>query len=406
MPRMNAGLAVGVWAATAVAAFAVGRVTTPPGAVPAPADLAASIRAALGEGDVLDRFGRTASLLQHLDPETLPEVRAVYDRMLPVIGQWEIRPFVAAWARFDPAGALEHALAWPFKQDFGVEAAIEGWAQRDPAAARRAFERAAADQPALREQLFLGLLAGWVHSGQDGLDRYIAELPPSSWDMATGIAVGALVRKGGAEATLGWADGVLRDEAYDKRLKRSLFRRATRSVARLDPERAAAWVLEHAGSEYAADGPRIVAEQWGGRDGRAALQWVRDHAAAKARVEAAREAFVQWLRSDPAGAKAWLASESLTEFHDPALDVYARSLDDRAPEEAVAWCERILDPERRRGCLGAAATEWYRRDAVAAEAWLQQSSLDEEVRGRVRRPPEGRQRGRGARRPRAGGDPG
>ena len=405
MLRMNTGLAVGLWAATAVAAFAVGRVTTPSEAVQAPEDLGARVRAALGEGDTLERLGRTAGLLQHLDPESLPEVREVYDQMLPLLGQWEIRPFVAAWARFDPAGALEHTLAWPFriKQEIGVEAAIEGWALRDPPAARLAFERLAADHPAFREQLLIGLVTGWVHSGQDGLQSYIAELPPASLDTATGIAVGALVRKSGAEGTLGWTDRILGDEAYDGELKRSVFRRATRSVAGVDPERAAAWALTHA--EYADDGPRIVAQQWGSQDGKAALEWVREHVSGMPREQAAREAFAQWLRSDPAGAKAWLASESLTEFHDPALDVYARRLSLRAPEEAVGWCERILDPERRRGCLTTAAAQWYRRDPVAAEAWLQQSALDEGARQAARTPPAGRQRARGAPRPRAMGSP-
>src|SRR5262249_1802194 len=170
MRRIHTGVAVGLWAATAVASFAVGRVTAPSKVIPAPGDLAASIRAALAEGDALDRLGRTASLLQHLDAESLPEVLAVYDQMLPILGQWETRPFVAAWARFDPAGALQHVLAWPFRttREIGVEAAIEGWALRDPVAARGAIEQLAADQRALQEPLLVGLLAGWVRSGPGG----------------------------------------------------------------------------------------------------------------------------------------------------------------------------------------------------------------------------------------------
>src|SRR5262245_23730927 len=276
MPRTSTGLAVGVWAATVLAAFAIGRSTTRPEAAPAPADLGAAVRAALGEGDVLERAGRTASLLRHLDPESLPEVLAVYDQMLAIVAHADIRPFMAAWARFGAAGALDHTLAWPYriKREIGVEAAMEGWAQRDPSAARSAYERIGAEHPQLREKLFIGLLAGWVHSGRDGLDRYLAELPPAYADTATGIAAGALMRKGGAEATLGFADAILREEAYDEKLKLSVFRRSTRSAARVDPERAAAWVLSHAGREYAGDGPRLVVEEWGFQDGKAALDWV------------------------------------------------------------------------------------------------------------------------------------
>jgi hypothetical protein len=403
MRRMNTGVGVGVWAATVVAAFAVGRFAARPEAASAPGDLGAALRAALGDGDLLERFGRTANLLEFLDPETLPEVVAVYDPLLSVVGQSDIRPFVAAWARFDPEAALDHTRAWPYriKQEIGVQTAIEAWAQRDPTAARLAYERISAEQPDLREPLLLGLLAGWVHSGGEGLDAYLAGLPPVFADTGVGIVVGALMRKGSTEATLEWADAILGNEATDAKLKRSTFRRATRSVARAHPERAAAWALSHAASGYADDGPRIVAEQWGGQDGMAALQWIRGLAPGKPRDQAVREAFAQWSKADPAGAQAWLATESLTEFHDPALDFHAKRLAARAPAEAVGWCERLVDPSRRRACLRNAATRWYRLDAVAAEAWLEQSPLDEETRLAVRNAPAARKRAGGAARPRA-----
>ena len=403
--RIHTGVAVSVLAATAAAAFALGRAAPPEAATPQ--DLAVAIRAALAEPDLLTRVGQSAVLLERLDPATLPAVREVYDEMLPLAGQWEIRPFVAAWARFDPAGALDHTIAWPLrlKREIGVEAAMEGFALRDPPAAREAFERLSAEHRALHEKLLIGLVSGWVHSGQEGFDAFLAELPPASLETATGIAVGALMRKGGPDVTIAWVYPFLRGE-HDVALERSVFRRATRSVARVDPERAAAWALEHAGNEYAADGPRIVAEQWGARDGRAALAWVREHASGPLRDPAMREGFVAWLRADPRGAKAWLESETLTEFHDPALDVYGRRLAERAPEEAIRWCERIASGERRRGCLVAAATAWYRRDSVAAEAWLQQSPLDDAARHVARRAPPQRQRGgRGALRRGPAADP-
>jgi hypothetical protein len=77
-------------------------------------------------------------------------------------------------------------------------------------------------------------------------------------------------------------------------------------------------------------------------------------------------------------------------------------LDNSAPEQAIGWCERVLDADDRNGCLKTAATQWYKRDAVAAEAWLQQSPLDEETRRAVRTPPSKRQRRKGG--PRAGGE--
>jgi hypothetical protein len=358
----------------------------PPQATPAPEDLGAAVRAALAEGDVLERFDRTASALQHLDPDNLPGVLAIYDQRIASIGDSDIRPFVAAWARFDPLAALDHTSAWPFraKREIGVEAAMHGWALRDPIAASLAIEGVSADQPELNGKLLHGLVKGWVHSGAEGLDRYIAVLPPTTRDAITVVAVGTLMRSGGAEAAMAWVDAILRNEAYDDRFKLSAFRRGIRSVSRWYPERGAAWATEHAGNAYAVDGARIVAEQWGGRDGRAAMQWLRDQPAGKPREQAVRQAFLEWWRSDRQGAVEWLSSETLAAFHDPAVQLYASRIDARKPREAIGWCERILDSERRTGCFRAAAKAWYGRDAVAAEEWLQQSPLDEETRSQVR----------------------
>ena len=394
--------ALGLWAATIVVAFAIGRNTSAPGVAPAPEDLGAAMRSALAEGDALERTAQTVQLLEHLDPETLPGVVAVYDQSIEILDEQDIRPFITAWTRFDPAGALDHALTWPHrKREAGVDAAIYGWAQRDPLSARLAAAQVASDYPALAETALFRLFAGWIHSGQDGLDRHILELPTGAQDSAIGVAIGALMRKGGADATLAWASAILQDESYGDRFKLWVFRRATRSVARSDPERGAAWALQHAGNDYAIDGPRLVAEQWSEQDGLAAIEWLRDQPESEQRDRAVRDAFLGWLRSDPQSARAWLEGETLTPFHDQAIDVFAKRLADRKPVQAIAWCEHITDPKRRNGCLKVAASGWYQRDAVAAEAWLQDSPLDEEMRSQVRELPEQRRRRPGGARPRA-----
>src|SRR3990172_7933274 len=111
MHRTTRGARVALWAATAAASFALGRLTAPAQELPAPDDLAGSLRAALGEGDALLRLGRTTSLLERLDAERLPGVVAVYERMIPLLDPWEVGPLFSAWARFDPAGGLSHARA-------------------------------------------------------------------------------------------------------------------------------------------------------------------------------------------------------------------------------------------------------------------------------------------------------
>ncbi len=391
MTGVKKAVVFGVWAATLVAVFAAGRLTAPPEeSAQAPDDFSAAIQAALAEKDGLDRAERTAGVLQQLDLGNVLEAAAVYDRMLNILDEHDIRPFALAWARFDPAAALEHALGWPFldKQKMGAGAAIEGWAMRDPSGALEAYKDVRARLPGLSEDMFVGLLAGWLYSGEGGLDEYLSGLSKQQQDTAITRVAARLMRTGGIDSTMAWANSIAQNDAYEKRFKRLVFRRGIRMVGRWDPERAAAWAMEYANQGYASDAPRIIAGLWGKQDGLAAMRWVRKHPDEASHELAVREAFRTWLSSDREGAVTWLESETLTAFHDPAIIFYAKDLGDRAPEEAIGWCERVSDSDSRLRCLKIAAGKWYQRDAVAAETWLQQSPLDEDARREARTPPE------------------
>ncbi len=415
MRATSKGIRVALWIATAVAAFGIGWIMPPPHGPPAPDDMVASLRSALGEGDVIERQGRTASLLERLDPFDVPDVAALYERMLPLIDLSELVAFFAAWARFDPHGALDHALSWRLpemkkQRELGLRAAIQVWAQRDPAAARLAVEQIGTDTPTVLGALRHALVAGWVHSprGQEGLTDFIADLPPLQ-PRAKLIETVAreLVRGGGAEAALGWAEPVLRDEGYEPVFKRSVFKAVAGAAAQWDPERTAAWAVEHSGADYATEAVAIVAKHWGRRDGEAAIAWLGEQPAGELRDQATREAFGGWSRADPRRAAAWLDAEQPAALRDPALEFKARRIVDYEPELAVGFCERVEDSARQQSCLESTAKKWYAKDAVAAETWLQQSSLDDEARSRVRaltKPKEEQQRRR-PRRPRTGGDP-
>jgi len=414
MQTTSRGVIVALWTATAVAAFGIGWITPPPYGPPAPDDLVASLRSALGEGDVIERRARTASLLERLDPFDVPEVAALYERMTPLIDPSELAAFFAAWARFDPAGAIDHALSWRLpelkeRREIGIRAAIQVWAQRDPSAARLAAEQIGAGTAAVRVPARHALVMGWAHSpqGQEGLAGFIADLPPLHTRVEVIEAVAReLVRGGGAEAALGWAEPILRDEGYDPTFKRAVFTVVADWAAQWDPERTAAWTLEHSGADYAKEGVGILAKHWGRQDGAAAMAWLGEQPAGELLDQAAGKAFGQWSRADSQGARAWLAGEKPTPLRDPALEFKAQRIVDYEPKRALGWCERIQDTARQQSCLESTANSWYAKDAVAAETWLQQSSLDDEARSRVRKIPkqQGKQ-GPQRRRPPAAGEP-
>jgi len=396
MPGMRRSALLALGAATAVAAFGLGRLTTPAPRPPVSDDLAGAIRSALGEGDTLARLATTTSLLDRLDSESLPGVLAVYERMLPSLEIWELDPFFSAWARFDPAGAVEHVLAWP-RRDLqeqrkrGVRVALEGWAQADPSGAREEAAKLAVDNPRLRDFVWSSVARGWVRSakGVEGLGSMLAEVRPTQHrDAAVGAALRELAREGGAEPALVWADAVLRSQTDDPGFQRAVFDGAVREAAVFDPKRTSGWVVDHADAAFARQGPEILVDRWARTDGAAAMGWLGELHDGGRRDEAVRAAFLQWSRADRADAQAWLEAAPATTFRDPAIEVLADQLLARAPEEALSWCERIQDPARRRACLEPAAKRWYGWDAVAAETWLQRSPLDEEARSAVRRSAE------------------
>jgi len=377
----------------AVAAFALGRLTAETQPPAAPHDLAGAIQASLGEGDTLERVGRTTTLLESLELEDLPGVLAVYERMIPSIDVPELAAFFNAWARIDPVGAIEYALAFPRRsmleeRRIGVRAALAGWAYADPSKARVAAEEVAESHAPLRNDVWVGLVAGWVRSdlGAEGLAAFLADLRPQSQRVAAvDVAVRELVRTGGAEAALDWANTIVGDQSQEERFRRAVFESSVRAAAASDPARTGAWALEHAEAAYAVDTPVIIASGWGRADGAAALEWLGAYPAGESRDKGVREAFLAWSAADWKSAQAWLESTSQSALRDPALEIWAKRHLALEPAEALAACERILDVARRQRCLASGAKRWYARDALAAEEWLQTSPLDEEIRSEVRK---------------------
>jgi len=377
----------------AVAAFALGRLTAPTQPPAAPHDLAGAIQASLSEGDTLERVGRTMTLLESLEPEDVPGVLAVYERMMTAIDPPELSAFFNAWARIDPDGAIEHALAFPRRsmlkeRKIGVRAALAGWAYADPSKARVGAEEIAAKTAPLRENVWAGLVEGWVRSDLDTEDlaSFLVNLRPKKHrDGAVDVAVRELVRTGGAAATLDWVDTIVSDPFQELQFSRVVFESAVHEAAASDPARTGAWALEHAGENHAANAPVIIAKRWGRADGAAALEWLGAYPAGESRDEAIREAYIGWWTADWESADAWLGSTSQSALHDPAREVWIARFLASEPAKALAACEQLLDVARRQRCLESGARQWYGTDALAAEEWLQTSPLDEEVRNKVRK---------------------
>lgn len=408
---MGRGAVIALLAATAAAAFALGRTTAPARERATQDDLAPAIRAALGEGDALTRQARTATLLEQLGRRDLPDVTAVYEGLIPSIDPWELAAFYVAWGRFDPSGAIEYALGRPRRsvleeRRIGLRAALASWARTDPGKARAAAEKLAAEHAPLRGDIWTGVAVGWARapSETEELAAFLAELRPRRVrDSAAEEVVRELMRSGGASAMLGFAEGIVSDEDLAVDFRRTVFASAVRAGAPADPARTGAWELAHAELDSAAaEGCEIVARSWGRSDGAAAIGWLEDHPVEACREAALREAFLSWATADWSGAEAWLDSREPSAFLDPATEVYVGQLLAWEPARALGRCDRVQVEERRQRCFVSNAKRWYAEDAVAAEEWLQTSPLDEEARAEVRKSTGTERPGRGKRKRRPG----
>ena len=114
-----------------------------------------------------------------LGPENLPPALAAIEAHRRWLSQDELRLFMGAWARFDPAAAFERGLSWPdHTRSKGAAAAIYGWALHDPEGAREAAM--AVTDSSLKALLLDRIVAAWAHGeDREGVTRYIAGLPDS-----------------------------------------------------------------------------------------------------------------------------------------------------------------------------------------------------------------------------------
>lgn len=358
-----------------------------------------ALEAALAEGATSERLLRVVEALESLDASNRDSMVEIIEREKSGLSDLELRVFFDAWARLEPEPAILYPgrNKWAVsKREVAMGAAVESWALRDPLAARRLVDKRLANAPKLAPHLIHPFIVGWTASGVPGVVEYIRQLPKHLHPAATVAMVTTRARMVGVEQLLLWAD----DEVGvgEARFQQDFFGRVTKAAARRDPAATAAWVLVHIDQEYAADGPRQVAQLWFPRGPDEAFDWIANRVPEKFRTKAAAAAARDWLASDFELLGDWLQSQSLVPLHDPMLRSYARALAVRGSDEALGWAERILDEDQRNESLKTVARLWHEREPEAALAWLETSPLDEVAREAIRNAPERPRPGSRARR--------
>jgi hypothetical protein len=343
--------------------------------------VAASLAAALDEADLLIRsFGFAESLLA-LRSENLEPALAVFDGKRAGTSQHEVRVFMSAWSRFDPAAAL----AWAGKDKTGWAETLEGaalyaWGFRDPAGAVTAF---GALDPARQRKLHWHLVEGWARGDdKSGVTAYVMNLPPNRARGKFIKMVAENVRKDGMDALLSWGEAVSESVPNDGKLY--AVQSALQIVAKFDIGKATDWFERHQQSESVKPAIKVIATGWVDfHDPPQLFEWLVGLPPDETRDGGFRQGFVRWLRVDPDAAKAWLRGSTLTAAFDPAIAVYARDLSRASPAEAVDWAERIGDETLRRQTLLPILRQWAQEDHPAMREWLAESDVPEAVRTEI-----------------------
>lgn len=382
---MKLALAI-LWILSLAAAFGLARMT---GSTAAPGSERSleTLRAGLLERDALVRAYLLSSYLRELGPDELPASLELVEEHFLGMQPEDVSLLMHAWSRFDPAGALEWARAWPTGwRDKLMQAAVLAWGFRDGPGALRALE--ALEDEELERTLRPSLLAGWLQSDDtEAASLYVANEGDPRVRRRLTFTLASERAKAGVEAVIAWAEAVPDDAPND--FKQGSFYHASSVVARSDPQRVAAWFEAHRADWYSEGSLDTIARKWGQhRDPAALFEWLRTlppgEGERAGEVDAAMVAGLRpWRRRDPTAAEAWLRAALPDPKLDAAVEQIAWSHAVESPESALAWALRIEDDRRREGNVVRLARSWRARDPQAAGAWLAASGLPEPLRSSI-----------------------
>jgi hypothetical protein len=347
--------------------------------------MVAAFEAALDDGNLLTRMKGFAEAVQGLGPETLDESRALLVEKRSAVTDTEVKVFMLAWSRFDPPAGFAWAQTGPkYWRPILESSALYAWGYRDPHGASEALDALDSEK---RRLMRPSLVKGWARSGDEkGATDYVLSLEPSKSRMRLVNTLVTEINKGGIEATIAWADGVLANGP--SKGKEGPFRGAIRFVTRKDTARATAWFEAHQSEPYANAGIKGMALQWiDDQDPPALFAWLETLHAGKTRDDGMRTGFTRWWKTDPEAADAWIRAAEISGAHDPAVVVYAQNMSHSSPELAIEWADRIHDETLRRRTLAPVLRGWSQQDPSAVRSWMDEHDVPPEVRDAIVKSP-------------------
>lgn len=142
-------------------------------------------------------------------------------------------------------------------------------------------------------------------------------------------------------------------------------------LANMDGRAAAKFVAEKippASAQQSVVMGAVVA--WAREDPAATRQWIEMFPSNELRAQASQVLLGYWLENDPATAQAFAAALLAGAVSNQGSERVAQFLAGRKGRDAVAWAERVEDPQRKSETLAFVLAEWQRHDPDAFRSLL------------------------------------
>jgi len=341
---------------------------------------AAEWEAALKNPDPLQRMTRLAALMSSLTKETAPQAAEVFKRLRGEAGgsqyESEHRHFLRAWGRLDGQAALAHSFGPEGKVNSTSEslAALAGWAQAAPVAARAWLE---SQEPGeVSTNLALGLIDGWALHDFDAAAAYAASLPRSTVrDQFRSLLLQRALDSGGTPGAQRWFASIP-DDPHNQLYKQRAFDELIAAMMKRDPSGAAAWIAGMGRQQFmGGDALPEVAARLAASSPADALRWLEglgqgEGEAAQKTHEAYSRVLDQWSQTDLNAAGTWLQSQSAHPAYSQMAGTHAQRLAATDTAGAFAWADSIPDDATRTAARESVARAALRARGSEAHAEL------------------------------------
>jgi hypothetical protein len=110
------------------------------------------------------------------------------------------------------------------------------------------------------------------------------------------------------------------------------------------------------------------------------MAWLATLPPGRAREQGIEDTYRAWLGWHPQQALEWLRAQPPQPWHEPLVPLYAVARSTVDPEDALAWAQRARDERQRHDAMITILRTWRRRDAAAADAWIEKAGVSPDVR--------------------------